>query len=815
MHPKLRQLQHLQDRQRQRWRRRPHSRTAAAAAAMAGVYTDSGRLLLGGMAVGLLSLLLTFAGLQLARLGGLRHPAEPEAPVESVMNRTLRGAENRPATVASPTDGGSGGDGGSGSGGGSGGDGGSGSGGGSGGDGGSGSGGSSGGDGGSGSGGGSGGDGGSGSGGGSGGDGGSGSGGGSGGGGRSGSGGGSGGDGSNGSNGSSGGGGRSGSGSGSGGGGRSGSGSGSSGGGGGSGNLKLNARNGTKGRPLPLPGTSDRPKFFFNESLLRRQRRYQHEYILFVNNQGGYDGERWWYCFRTDTCWGYRQGQGQAVASYDMLQRCTFSRNYQYEVPIMISKFNPLKRLYRYRHYAKKIPRYLWCFKHPWSGDCHSWWRYSSYDTGYPAGYNDIIVQLLVDMNYHDYIATGAARTAILNHLMVECRILYSTLTHSNKPYYKNPAPTAYATVLAYYGRCIYGYPKYCPDPCKNPHACSGDNMLSSCYAIVPPNRHEENKYQKQIADEFKALKKIFARVAYCTCTSGFKYNIETEVCELLPFKCRQDSECLNNGRCEGVSPEIEQLIGRSYNCKCPPAWQGLRCEEARDPCLEPDNRASCGDFECRRSPTDSIYGFVCICSTGFTLTRQQGKPSCRDINECAVSAPCRNGGECHNLQGSFECICSRSYSGSLCEIPPPEPYWMDWGPWTECSVTCSVGLQHRQRNCSLESSCVGSKKDFKTCLGRHMDCVLASLGDVSVEELAGGAGWRAEEDNILDDAWYFREFQLLRLGLNNRFMAEDEFVSDLEDVLDQYIHIIALAGVVQAAVLLLLCKRIRVQVRQ
>lgn len=38
------------------------------------------------------------------------------------------------------------------------------------------------------------------------------------------------------------------------------------------------------------------------------------------------------------------------------------------------------------------------------------------------------------------------------------------------------------------------------------------------------------------------------------------------------------------------------------------------------------------------------------------------------DIDECANS-PCRNGGECVDMIGKFNCICPLGYSGTLCEV--------------------------------------------------------------------------------------------------------------------------------------------------
>lgn len=38
------------------------------------------------------------------------------------------------------------------------------------------------------------------------------------------------------------------------------------------------------------------------------------------------------------------------------------------------------------------------------------------------------------------------------------------------------------------------------------------------------------------------------------------------------------------------------------------------------------------------------------------------------DINECAVSNPCKNGGTCTNQPGSYKCSCGAKYTGRNCE---------------------------------------------------------------------------------------------------------------------------------------------------
>lgn len=38
------------------------------------------------------------------------------------------------------------------------------------------------------------------------------------------------------------------------------------------------------------------------------------------------------------------------------------------------------------------------------------------------------------------------------------------------------------------------------------------------------------------------------------------------------------------------------------------------------------------------------------------------------DIDECAVSSPCKNGGTCSNIPGSYKCTCDAKYTGRNCE---------------------------------------------------------------------------------------------------------------------------------------------------
>ena len=60
--------------------------------------------------------------------------------------------------------------------------------------------------------------------------------------------------------------------------------------------------------------------------------------------------------------------------------------------------------------------------------------------------------------------------------------------------------------------------------------------------------------------------------------------------------------------------------------------------------------------------PFDAHY--ICQCAPSFS-----GQTCGQDVNECAQSpSPCRNGGVCRNVVGSYRCQCPREYAGQNCE---------------------------------------------------------------------------------------------------------------------------------------------------
>ncbi len=59
---------------------------------------------------------------------------------------------------------------------------------------------------------------------------------------------------------------------------------------------------------------------------------------------------------------------------------------------------------------------------------------------------------------------------------------------------------------------------------------------------------------------------------------------------------------------------------------------------------------------------------FYCKCKSGIT------GPTCTiDIDECQIR-PCKNGGKCINLFGSYKCICIEGFTGPDCSISMSNP---------------------------------------------------------------------------------------------------------------------------------------------
>ncbi|KAL7830259.1 hypothetical protein SRHO_G00313860 [Serrasalmus rhombeus] len=119
----------------------------------------------------------------------------------------------------------------------------------------------------------------------------------------------------------------------------------------------------------------------------------------------------------------------------------------------------------------------------------------------------------------------------------------------------------------------------------------------------------------------------------------------------------------------------------------------------------------------------------------------QTGDPAAEEWSQWSVcSLTCGQGWQVRTRS------CVSSPYGTLCSGPlretrlcnntatcPVEGQWLDWSPWSRCSVSCGVGSQQRQRRCSV------SVHGWAECKGPHAetrDCTNPSCG--------GGGNWGA-----------------------------------------------------------------------
>ncbi|XP_067112421.1 LOW QUALITY PROTEIN: adhesion G protein-coupled receptor B2 [Osmerus mordax] len=150
------------------------------------------------------------------------------------------------------------------------------------------------------------------------------------------------------------------------------------------------------------------------------------------------------------------------------------------------------------------------------------------------------------------------------------------------------------------------------------------------------------------------------------------------------------------------------------------------------------------------RSCVSSPYGTLCsgalretrMCNNTATCPGEPGLIAAHGLWEewsswslCSVT--CGRGSrtrsrKCVSGGGAEACGAPESQS-KLCNIAvcPVEGQWLDWAPWSRCSVSCSTGSQLRQRRCSV------SVHGWAECKGAHQEsreCTNPSCG--------GGGNW-------------------------------------------------------------------------
>ncbi|XP_035238088.1 protein jagged-2-like isoform X1 [Anguilla anguilla] len=132
-----------------------------------------------------------------------------------------------------------------------------------------------------------------------------------------------------------------------------------------------------------------------------------------------------------------------------------------------------------------------------------------------------------------------------------------------------------------------------------------------------------------------------------CLCPpqwAGKTCQLDANECTLTPNPCHNAYSCKN-------------LIG-GYHCDCLQGWAGQNCDIKINAC-----HGQCLNGAACKPDKEAHRGYRCVCPQGFVGIH------CEIQSDSCASSPCRNGGQCHNVVGSFVCECLEGFSGATCEV--------------------------------------------------------------------------------------------------------------------------------------------------
>uniref|UniRef100_UPI00358F3622 EGF-like repeat and discoidin I-like domain-containing protein 3 isoform X2 n=1 Tax=Myxine glutinosa TaxID=7769 RepID=UPI00358F3622 len=200
-------------------------------------------------------------------------------------------------------------------------------------------------------------------------------------------------------------------------------------------------------------------------------------------------------------------------------------------------------------------------------------------------------------------------------------------------------------------------------------HQCNGSN----CYNGGVCTKNEE------------------AQVWLCVCPPGYidlhcLIKATSGACDLNP--------CANGGTCESVA-RGDSLD--DFTCNCPKWFRGLTCELEMDTTMASEVMDPCNPNPCFNggwcdTPDLDVEGsatvVTCKCPAGYEGPRCE-----RDVKECELDAPCKNGGECQDFHGGYSCHCGAKFAGKNCQTQCFAPLGMEGQSILSFQITASSFL--------------------------------------------------------------------------------------------------------------------------
>uniref|UniRef100_A0A673ZCG8 Adhesion G protein-coupled receptor B2 n=1 Tax=Salmo trutta TaxID=8032 RepID=A0A673ZCG8_SALTR len=199
---------------------------------------------------------------------------------------------------------------------------------------------------------------------------------------------------------------------------------------------------------------------------------------------------------------------------------------------------------------------------------------------------------------------------------------------------------------------------------------------------------------------------------------------------------CRWFEECLRNGRHgDGDTADGDGCRVTQTGCVCPnnnvvvaqpvpllPSTPHNNGSLLPEDCYDDDDDLKVKTQRPRSADQPGVF------------QAQTGDPAAEEWSQWSVcSLTCGQGWQVRTrscVSSPYGTLCSGALRETrMCNNTatcPVEGQWLDWAPWSRCSVTCSTGSQQRQRRCSASvhvwAECKGPHQETRECTNPSCD---------------------------------------------------------------------------------------------